>query len=52
MSQVRKTGRRDEDESWEPMDNLKLKDPYVMKLVKGYVYILATRIIARLHYYP
>jgi len=34
--QVRKTGRRDEDESWEPMDNLKLKDPYVMKLVKGY----------------
>jgi len=34
--QVRKSGRRDEDESWEPMDNLKLKDPYVMKLVKGY----------------
>ena len=34
--QVRKTGRRDEDESWEPFDNLKLKDPYVLKLVKAY----------------
>ena len=34
--QVRKTGRRNEDESWEPLDNLKLKDPYVMKLIKEY----------------
>ena len=34
--QVRKNGGRDEDESWEPYDNLKLKDPYVLKLVKLY----------------
>jgi len=34
--QVRKVGGRDEDESWEPLDNIKLKDPYVMKLVKAY----------------
>lgn len=33
---MRKNGGRDEDESWEPYDNLKLKDPYVLKLVKLY----------------
>jgi len=33
---VRKVGRRDEDESWENIDNLKCKDPYVMKLVRNF----------------
>eukprot|EP00802_Teleaulax_amphioxeia_P007914 Tamp_07922.p1 GENE.Tamp_07922~~Tamp_07922.p1 ORF type:complete len:660 (+),score=185.71 Tamp_07922:97-1980(+) len=34
--QVRKVGRRDQDETWEPLDNIKHKEAYVLKLVKAY----------------
>jgi len=33
---VNKVGFREEQEWWEPLSNLKYKDPYVMKLVKNY----------------
>jgi elongation factor 3 len=29
-------GRRDTDETWEPLDTIRHKDPYVLKLVKEY----------------
>ena len=29
-------GRRDQDETWEPLDNIKHKEAYVLKLVKAY----------------
>ena len=30
-AQVRRAGRRDTDVSWEPLSNLRCKEPYVMK---------------------
>lgn len=33
---VRRTGRRVEDLQWEPLSNLKCKEPYVMKLIKNF----------------
>ncbi|KAJ1481544.1 P-loop containing nucleoside triphosphate hydrolase protein [Baffinella frigidus] len=34
--QVNKVGFREEQEWWEPMSNIRYKDPYVLKLVKNY----------------
>mmetsp|Transcript_17167 Transcript_17167/g.41137 ORF Transcript_17167/g.41137 Transcript_17167/m.41137 type:complete len:181 (+) Transcript_17167:1415-1957(+) len=35
-------GRREDDLAWEPLSNLKCKDPYVMKLVKNYDELMKT----------